>query len=115
MTMRAGALALACGIVAHAAVMLFGNALQAADLYAQAIGQPPPPEEPEPLPPATPPATTAPAPPTEPETTARAETADQGLRTKILIGAGIAAILAAIGGGGGGSDGAPASTSQTSP
>lgn len=92
-----------------AAFLAFANAPPAAELYAQAIGQPPPEER------APPPATTPPQ-PAEPDTTVQAETPDQDLRTKILIGAGIAAVLAAIGGGGGGgSDGAPASTSQTSP
>ena len=94
-------LLLSAGLAIHGA--------SAADLYAQAIGQPPPPE-PEP-PPATQPPEPAAPPAAEPEPepipppTAEAEPPDDDLKTKILIGAGIAAALAALGGGGGGGGG----------
>jgi len=78
---------------------------QAGELYAQAIGQPPE----RPPAPAQPPAEAPPA-PTEPKTTEE-EAGDEAkvaeaarreqLRTRILIGAGLALALGALAGGGG--------------
>ncbi|HEX7044773.1 MAG TPA: hypothetical protein VF203_09165 [Burkholderiales bacterium] len=91
----------------------------AAEMYAQAIGQPPEREAPKP-PPSRPPPPVQP-PPAEPPApeppTARAEPAAPAargnLRTRIAIGAAIAVALAALGGNGGGGESTP--THETAP
>lgn len=119
---RAAALVMA----AFLAVPPFAHA---GELYAAAIGEPPPrPPAPAKKPAPTPPPakTPAPEPTPAPDTTAQVpeeepaqtKTADSGLTTKILIGGAVALGLAALGGGGGGGGGGdapPASTSLRSP
>src|SRR5690349_10945010 len=109
------------------AALLFGvtQTVDAAEMVARAIGDPPEPPRRAPAPKKPPeqaPAPTAPATkpvpePAPPDTTAKApppkKSDEIGMGTKILIGGAVAVGLAALGGGGGGGGGGGSSGSSS--